>query len=102
MRIAAASGSAKRSSSRATVDLPQPLGPVSATISPGSTRSEKSVERRRVRARVGEADVLELDAPRADTARAPVARAHVRPPVEQLEHALAARRGGQQRGRELA
>ena len=33
-------GSAKRSSSRASVDLPPPLGPVSATTSPGASASE--------------------------------------------------------------
>ena len=83
------SGSPKRSSIRAIVDLPAPEAPTSATRSPGATAQRHAAQRRVVR-RVAEPDVVELDRP-ADARQPERAVGHAWALVEQLDHALGAR-----------
>ena len=88
-RTAPASGSSRRSSSAASVLLPSPLAPTSATSSPGSMRRCSAVEHGLAAARVGDAHVLQLDRAGAHVGRRERARggAHGRRGVEHGEQA---------------
>ena len=87
------STSYSRGISITSVVLPEPVGPTSATVRPG-LHVEVDVPQHRLAAVVAEGHVAQLHAPAAGRERPRVGRGHQpRGPVEQLEHARAARHG---------
>ena len=61
MRTDPPTGATKPMSTFSSVDLPQPLAPVSATISPGATRKRDAVERRAITAGIGHPELVDRD-----------------------------------------